>query len=64
VRRLAEAQEGERNAVLYWCACRLAERGMRHGEIEALLLPIARDIGLADFEARRTIASAMRRTAA
>jgi hypothetical protein len=64
VRRLAEAQEGERNAVLFWCACKLAERGIRQGEIETLLIPTARNIGLSDIETRRTIKSAQGRAVA
>jgi hypothetical protein len=63
-RRLSEARVGERNGVLFWAACRLDERGIRQGEIEALLLPVARGIGLTEFEIRRTIGSAMGRTAA
>jgi hypothetical protein len=60
VSRLAASREGERNAVLFWSACRCAERGMRQREIEALLIPTAIGIGLSDHEARRTIASAQR----
>jgi hypothetical protein len=61
--KLADAQEGERNAVLFWAACRLAERGMSAREAEAMLLPITLGIGLSDLEARKTIASAMARAA-
>ena len=50
--------------MLFWAACRLRERRLRQTEIEALLLPVASSIGLAEIEARRTIGSAMRRTAA
>ena len=64
VRRVAEAHEGERNAVLFWAACRLLERGMRQRDIEALLIPTALSIGLSEVEARRTIASAQGRAAA
>jgi hypothetical protein len=64
VRRITEAREGERNALLFWAACRLAQRGISQREVEALLLPIAISIGLSDPEARRTIASAQRRAAA
>jgi hypothetical protein len=63
LRKLAHAREGERNAVLFWAGCRLAERGIRAREAEAMLLPIAAGIGLTDSEARRTIASAMARAA-
>jgi Bifunctional DNA primase/polymerase, N-terminal len=58
--KLAGAAEGERNALLFWTACRLSERGLKGREIEALLLPTAGAIGLSDDEARRTIASAGR----
>ena len=39
VRTVAEAQVGERNAMLFWAACRLAERGVNRAEAEAMLLP-------------------------
>lgn len=64
VRRVAEAQEGERNAVLFWAACRLLERGMYRRNVEALLLPIAINLGLTEVEARRTITSAQGRAVA
>jgi len=64
VRRVTEAREGERNAVLFWAACRLLERGMRLRDVEALLLPTAINIGLTEAEARRTITSAQGRVAA
>jgi hypothetical protein len=65
LRKLAQAREGERNSVLFWCACKLAEHGMGQPEIEALLLPIAQSIGLSDTrETRASINSAMRRAAA
>ena len=64
VRRVAEAREGERNAVLFWSACRLLERGLRQRDVEALLIPVAVSIGLSEIEARRTIASAHGRAVA
>ena len=64
VRRVAEAREGERNAVLFWATCRLLERGMHLRDIEALLLPISVSIGLTETEARRTITSAQGRAVA
>jgi hypothetical protein len=64
LRRLGSAREGERNGVLFWAACRLDERRMRQGEIEALLLPVALNVGLSESETRRTIASAMGRAVA
>lgn len=56
--KLAGAVEGERNQLLHWCACRLYDRGLKETEITGLLVPIAISTGLADPEARRTIASA------
>jgi len=64
LRRLVAAQEGERNGMLFWAACRLAEHGMQRREIEALLIPIAISAGLTEIEARRTIGSANGRAAA
>jgi hypothetical protein len=64
VRRVSEAREGERNALLFWAACRLLERGMHLRDVEALLLPTAINIGLSEFEARRTITSAQGRAVA
>jgi hypothetical protein len=64
VRRVATAAEGERNALLFWAACRLLERGLRHAEVEALLLHTARATGLPDSEIRRTITSAQGRAVA
>ena len=63
-RRVAAAPEGERNAVLYWAACRCTERHMSRTDTESLLIPAAMQAGLPDIEARRTIASAMGRVAA
>jgi hypothetical protein len=64
IRYVAAAREGERNRSLFWAACRLAER-VRAGQISqheatALLAAAAKDAGLTDIEARRTIASAAR----
>lgn len=53
---LAQRGEGERNASLYWAACRLVESG----EDPDVLLDVARQIGLTEHEAERTIASAKR----
>jgi hypothetical protein len=64
LRKLASAQEGERNGLLFWAACRLYGRGISTRDAEAMLLPIAIGIGLTDPEARRTIASARGRRAA
>lgn len=56
VKRLATAQEGERNSVLYWAACTLTTEG----NDPEVLLPVALSIGLTEREARNTIASATR----
>ena len=64
LRLVAAADEGSRNRILFWGACRVGER-MRAGQIgqneaEALLVTAARAAGLQDIEARRTITSAWR----
>jgi len=60
VNRLASAVEGERNAILFWAACRFVEHGESRGNAESDLLPVCRALALPDWEARRTIASAFR----
>jgi hypothetical protein len=64
---VSEASEGERNARLFWAACRLGERvragQLGHGEAETLLLEAARAAGLPPIEARPTIRSGLRRAA-
>ncbi len=55
---VATLPEGRRNAGTFWAACRAAEQGV------ADLTPLveaARRTGLPDLEARRTVASALRR---
>jgi hypothetical protein len=62
LRKLADAREGNRNGMLFWCACRLiADHGFGHNAATAHLLPIATGIGLPETEARKTIASAQGR---
>jgi hypothetical protein len=62
LRTLAAAREGNRNGMLFWCACRLmADHGFGLGAVIAHLLPIATGIGLTESEARKTIASAQGR---
>jgi Bifunctional DNA primase/polymerase, N-terminal len=65
LRHVATAREGERNAILFWGACRLRERTeagqIGQGEATALLVNAARSIGLQDLEAKRTVSSAWRR---
>jgi len=64
VRFATSAREGTRNQSLFWAGCRLAERvrdrRLSRSEAERLLLDAARDIGLDEREALRTIGSGMR----
>ena len=60
LRKLQDTKEGSRNAVLYWSANRLRERGISRSECEGLLLPIAMGVGLQRGEASATIGSAWR----
>lgn len=55
--------EGNRNAGLFWAACRLAETGLSHGDSYALLEPAAARTGLEAREIVSTIQSAHRTTA-
>jgi len=55
--------EGNRNAGLFWAACRLAEAGLSHGDSYALLEPAATRTGLEVREIASTIQSAHRTTA-
>ncbi len=62
-RTVREAQEGNRNAALFWATCRCAER-VDAGELEeATALPVihqaALDAGLPDAEIRATIRSGL-----
>jgi hypothetical protein len=59
-RIVRDAAEDERNGKLFWAANRMRERDATRSATEAILIPAAREAGLADFEARRTIASAWR----
>ena len=56
-RVVAEADEGERNAVLFWAACRAAEHGVDRRAAGEILLTAALKSGLPEREARATIAS-------
>jgi hypothetical protein len=53
VRCVATAAEGERNAVLFWGACRLAERGIVQAEAMAVLTPAGRAAGLPPSKFKR-----------
>jgi len=59
VRYVASAPVGSRNRLLYWAACRTAERGAPPRLLEPLR-DAARSTGLSDEEIDRTIASALR----
>lgn len=54
--------EGNRNAGLFWAACRLAEKGLTEHETIGLLAPAAASVGLAAREIVTTIRSAHRST--
>jgi hypothetical protein len=63
-RTLENAPAGNRNAILYWCAHRLRERGISHAKAEELLLPVVPEPNHPKKD-RGTVASAYRgRTAA
>jgi hypothetical protein len=57
LRTVAEAQEGRRNDVLYWAACRAVEDGLID-QIEDELIGAAVSAGETETKARRTVASA------
>jgi hypothetical protein len=63
-RTLAHAQPGERNNVLYWCACRIgrlaAEGRLDRGEAERYLLAAAQQAAVHRGEAIATIKSGMK----
>jgi hypothetical protein len=68
VRTVAEAPQGTRNDRLYWSACRLAQHAAE-GRVPldvgaAALLAAAAEAGLPEWEADRTVASALRRVGA
>lgn len=57
---LGGAVEGNRNASLFWAACRLAEHGIDEQGIHDLLDPPALAVGLGAREIEATIRSAWR----
>ncbi|WP_157001158.1 bifunctional DNA primase/polymerase [Agromyces laixinhei] len=57
-------QEGERNAGLFWAACRLAEAGLPPDAVVSALAAAAARAGLADAEIATTIRSASRQASA
>jgi putative DNA primase/helicase len=67
LRTIALAHEGQRNAVTFWGACRLAELvaegALSDSQAIALVIEAASRAGLPPMEATRTAQSALRRTA-
>jgi hypothetical protein len=65
IRTIADAHEGERNAITYWAGCRLAEMVLAgeitQGDAIGLGLEAAARAGLSRSEARTTLRSAFRR---
>jgi bifunctional DNA primase/polymerase-like protein len=64
VRRVAAADEGERNSVTFWAACRVAEL-VSDGKVERgfatdVVVLAARQSGLPEREARRTVQNGFR----
>jgi Bifunctional DNA primase/polymerase, N-terminal len=59
---VAGLAEGNRNAGLYWAACRLVEADSPSGDLEQLV-SAAVQAGLPEDEGRRTVASAARKAA-
>ena len=60
-RVVAEAAEGERNGLLFWAACRVADHGVDRAAATDILLSAALRAGLPEREARATIASGLAR---
>lgn len=61
VRYVLQAREGERNARLFWAACR-AQETAQPAELTAALADAAAHVGLGEAEIRATVASAVRRS--
>ncbi len=60
-RAVRDQPAGNRNAVLFWAACRALEEGIRADIATAVLRRAALAAGLPDAESRATIRSALRR---
>jgi hypothetical protein len=59
--RLATQTEGNRNALLFWCALHAADTGIDQSDVEIVLRDAAQQAGLGDTEIARTLHSAFRR---
>lgn len=57
---VARRVEGERNAGLFWAACRMAEQGTPPNDTLGALGPAAQQVGLGEREITRTVGSAYR----
>ncbi len=64
VNTVASAPETNRNKALYWASCRVGDEGLDTPEARAQLRSAAEGAGLSEFEAERTIRSALERAAA
>lgn len=60
-RVVAQAPEGDRNGLLFWASCRVADHGVDPDAATEILLTAALQAGLSEREARATIASGLRR---
>ncbi len=57
---VAAQREGNRNSATFWAACKLRDQHIPQADAAGLLVPIAKELGLPEREAERTIASAYR----
>ena len=64
LRQVESATEGSRNSVLYWASCRCVDERRTDEATQAALVAAAVRAGLYENDARKTVASAMRRVAA
>jgi hypothetical protein len=61
IRYIESAQEGNRNNILYWGACRAAENGSLDENMRSALVSAGMNAGLDRASAEKTVASAMRK---
>jgi hypothetical protein len=57
VETVAGAQQGNRNACLFWAACKMRESGLSEADAIDLLVAAAAQAGLGAIEAQRTVRS-------